>query len=84
MTPELYRTLSDWASSDDPMHRAHAERRLAMSDAIGYAIPEGWTPRPVAAEPSLDVDDAARAAALIAEFPPANLQAPIGRKCCGG
>lgn len=30
-----------------------------------------------------DLDDAARAAALIAEFPPESLSVPIGRKCCG-
>jgi hypothetical protein len=29
------------------------------------------------------IDDAARAAALIAEFPPESLSVPIGRKCCG-
>lgn len=29
------------------------------------------------------MDDAVRAAALIAEFPPENPIVPIGRKCCG-
>jgi len=32
---------------------------------------------------SVVMDDAARAAALIAEFPPESVLVPIGRKCCG-
>ena len=68
MTAKLFAMLLDWRSSDSPIRRKHAAYRLSLPDAVNFDPAAG---------------DAARAAALTAQFPP-DLTVPLGRRCCGG
>jgi hypothetical protein len=75
MTESQKTLFEKWLESDSPVERAHARNRLAMPDSEGVqASSPPWFPPPG--------DDAARAAALIAQFPPEHSVRVGG--CCGG
>lgn len=80
MTTREHAMLTRWLDSPDPVDRAHARARLAMDDARGVESTDADADG-IVRESASDLD-AARAAALIAEFPPETFVRVGG--CCNG